>query len=100
MMLVDRHLMRLAGSTLGVRPAGSRPKEVQSTLGVRLADLVWTRLNGRMRNPALSPIESPQIAASARNKRSASIVAGWSRSSENRRVGIVIAPTPIFSIAR
>ena len=34
---VDRHPMRPAGSTLGVRPAGSRPEEVQSTLGVRLA---------------------------------------------------------------
>ena len=27
-------MKRPAGSTLGVRPAGSRPKEVQSTLGV------------------------------------------------------------------
>ena len=34
----DRRLMRPAGSTLGVRPAGSRPEEVQSTLGLRRAD--------------------------------------------------------------
>ncbi len=60
----------------------------------------WAPTEGRLRSTIRPAKPGSYATASARNRRSASCVAAWSMISEKRRVGMVIAPTPMASSAR